>query len=982
MFARDRGGGGKAKGVEILQGLTPEQLEAVQHGQGPLLIVAGAGTGKTTVITRRIAHLILSGQARAGEILALTFTDKAAQEMQGRVDELLPLGYVDTTICTFHSFGDKILRQFALELGLQQDYRMLDDTGQVLFLRQHLFKLPLRQLRPLGNPTTHLRALKQHFGRLKDECVEPDDYVSWADELVRAAHKVPALQERAELQQELALCYRAYQELLLKEGRCDFADLVYRPLQLLRQRPGVLQRLQERYRYILVDEFQDTNGSQFELVRLLAQNHRNLTVVGDDDQSIYAFRGAAISNILQFKEIYPDAHPVVLTQNYRSLQPILDASYGLIQNNNPNRLEIINQIDKRLRAAREDLEPLTQEPLEYTRFETVSDEAEAVARRIAQWREELALEYTDFAILIRNNRDSQPYLRALNQYEVPYRFSGNEGLYRRPEVRLLTSMVRVLVDPHDGQSLFYLLSSDFYGCGPRDLVRLSNLAQREHSTLLVQVEKALQEQSPELQGLAILQRFYDDYRHFVDLIPNLQPGPLVYQYLQRSDWWRRVSQGEVDNAQALVQNVARFFDVLGRFSDEFPEANLAEFVRHLDLLIESGDSPSVVESDTLDEAVQVLTIHRSKGLEFPVVFLVGLNEERFPNKLRPEDLEFPWPLLQAAAPADEESHLQEERRLFYVALTRAQRHLWLSGATDTGMRRKMKPSRFVRESLGAQAAARPAPRMQSLERIKRAAPVEPAARPHEPLKPRVLDLSHQRIADYQDCPHRFYLAHVLRIPQPESQTLTFGTALHECISWFLRQRKEEGRVPELCELHNRFRKQWRRVGCVSGEHAEHRLQQGYDCLERFWKDEAGSQQLPEMIEQEFTVRLDDVRIRGRIDRVDLDKHGRVKITDYKASPVTQPAQAHQQAQSSLQLSIYAFAYQVMQGKLPDLLCLHFIESGLEGHSLPKHHPLDEHTGQIRHAVAGIREGRFEARPSLMRCRNCNYRPVCDAGAEG
>jgi len=967
--------------VEILEGLTPEQLEAVTHGQGPLLIVAGAGTGKTTVITRRIAHLILSGQAKPGEILALTFTDKAAQEMQGRVDELLPIGYVDTTICTFHSFGDKILRQFALELGLQQDYRMLDDTGQVLFLRHHLFKLPLRQLRPLGNPTTHLRALKQHFGRLKDECIEPDDYVQWAEDLLAAAHKIPALQERAQLQQELALCYRAYQELLLKEGRCDFADLVYRPLQLLRHRPGVLQRLQERYRYILVDEFQDTNGSQFDLVRLLAETHRNLTVVGDDDQSIYAFRGAAISNILQFKQVYPDAHPVVLTQNYRSLQPILDASYGLIQNNNPNRLEIINQIDKRLHAARQDLEPLLPKPLEYTRFETVSDEAEAVAQRIAEWSEQHEIPYSQFAILIRNNRDSQPYLRALNQYEVPYRFSGNEGLYRRPEVRMLTSMVRVLVDPYDGQSLFYLLSSDFYACGARDLVRLANLAQREHGTLLFQLEKALQEQSPELQSLAILQRFHDDYRHFVDQIPSLQPGPLVYQYLQRSEWWRKVSDGEVDNAQALVQNVARFFDVLGHFSEEYPESNLADFVRHLDLLIESGDSPSVVESDTLDEAVQVLTIHRSKGLEFPVVFLVGLNEDRFPNRLRPEDLEFPWPLLEASAPADEESHLQEERRLFYVALTRAQRHLWLSGANDTGMRRKMKPSRFVRESLGAQAAATSAPRMQSLERIRRAAPVEPAPRA-EVLKPKVIDLSHQRIADYQDCPHRYYLAHVLRIPQPESHNLTFGTALHECISWFLKQRKEEGRIPALEEVHERFRQQWRRVGCLNGEHAEHRLQQGLDSLERFWQDEAGSQQVPEMIEQEFIVRLDDVRIRGRIDRVDLDNRGRVKITDYKSSPVTNPDKAHEQAQSSLQLSIYAFAYQVIKGKMPDLLALHFVESGVEGHSLPYDHPLDEHTGQIRYAVAGIREGRFEARPSVMRCRTCNYRSVCESGAEG
>ena len=967
--------------VDVLEGLTVEQRQGVCHGEGPLLIVAGAGTGKTTVITRRIAHLILSGQARPGEILALTFTDKAAQEMQERVDLLLPLGFVDTTICTFHSFGDKVLRQFALELGLQQDYRMLDDTGQVLFLRHHLFRLPLRQLRPLGNPTTHLRALKQHFGRLKDECIDPERYVEWADQLAASAQRVPGLLERAELQQELAACYRAYQELLLKDGRCDFADLVYRPLQLLRDRPGVLQRLQQKYRFILVDEFQDTNGSQFELVRLLAASHQNLTVVGDDDQSIYAFRGAAISNILQFREFYPQAAQSVLTQNYRSLQPILDASYGLIQNNNPQRLEVINQIDKRLHAAREELQPLAAPPLEYTRFDTVSDEAEAVAQRIVSWAEEHALMYADFAILIRTNRDSNAYLRALNQFEVPYRFSGNEGLYRRPEVRLLTSIVRVLVDPHDGQSLFYLLSSDFYACAARDLVRLSNYAQREHGTLLNQVERALQEQPPELTSLPVLQRFHDDYQQFLELIPKLQPGPLLYQFLQGSDWWRRVTEGEVENAQALVQNVARFFDVIGRFSEEHEEGNLADFVQYLDLLIESGDSPSVVESDTLDDAVQVLTVHRSKGLEFPVVFLVGLNEDRFPNRLRPEDLEFPWPLLETSTPADELSHLQEERRLFYVAITRAQRHLWMSGANDTGMRRKQKPSRFVREALGRAASQVSAPRMHSLERIRRAAPVEPAPRSAEASPPRLLDLSHQRIHDYLDCPHRYYLAYVLRIPQPESHNQTFGTALHDCISWFLKLRQEEQRLASLDELQERFRAQWRRVGCLNGEHAQQRLEQGLDCLQRFWQDEAGSSVVPQLIEQEFVVRLDDVRIRGRIDRVDKLENGMVKITDYKSSPVTTQDKADDLARSSVQLSIYAFAYQVMHGHMPDRLCLHYVETGLEGTSYPGEHPLAEHTGLIRQTVAGIRSGQFEARPSLARCRTCNYRSVCNSSAD-
>lgn len=966
---------------EVLEGLTPEQRAACCHGQGPIMIVAGAGTGKTTVITRRIAHLVLSGQAQPGEILALTFTDKAAQEMQERVDLLLPLGYVDTQICTFHSFGDKILRQFALELGLEKDYRLLDDTGQILFLRQHLFRLPLEKLRPLGNPTSHLRALKSHFGKLKDECIEPERYLDWARQGLEAAQGVPAAQERAELQLELARCYQFYQGLLLREGRCDFADLVYRPLQLLRSRPALLERLQKRFRYILVDEFQDTNGSQFELVRWLAGESRNLTVVGDDDQSIYAFRGAAISNILQFLEHYPEARQVVLTSNYRSLQSILDASYQLIRHNDPNRLEVRNQIDKQLRASRPDLTPLGEVPLEYQRFETISDEAEAVAQRIHQWVTEASLSYCDFAILIRNNRDSQPFLRALNQYEIPYRFSGNEGLYRRPEVRLLTSICRVLTDAHDGQALFFLLSHDFYGCPAADVVRLNNLSTREHTTLLTQVRRAVEEEAPEFKSLATLQKFWQDYQDFVEKIPHLAPGPLLYQYLQRSPWWEQLSSGHVDNAQALVQNIARFFDVITRFSEEALDANLTQFVSHLDLLIESGDSPTMVESDTLEEAVQVLTVHRSKGLEFPVVFLVALNEEKFPNRQRPEDLEFPWPLLEAQARGDEQAHLEEERRLFYVAMTRAQRHLWLSGASDTGQRRKSRPSRFVREALGGEVMRVAPTRLQSLERIRRSAPVEAPARPPAgPVRPQPLLLSHQRIQDYLECPHRYRLAHILRIPQSESHVMSYGTAIHEAVSWFLKERRDQLRLPNLKELLGRFEALWSRVGCLNRDHAQARLEQARVSLTRFWEEEAGLTQAPKLVEKEFRVGLDDIAIIGRIDRLD-ELASEVRITDYKTGNVRDQAEADQQASQSMQLSIYAFAYQIMAGRLPDTLQLHFLESGFRGRSTIADHPLNEHTQRIRQVVAGVRGQQFDPQPAVFRCRNCSYRSVCEFSAE-
>jgi DNA helicase-2/ATP-dependent DNA helicase PcrA len=287
----------------ILDGLNDRQRQAVTHDSGPLLIVAGAGTGKTTVITRRIAHLIAQRKARPEEILALTFTDKAAAEMEERVDQLVPYGYADVDIATFHSFGDRLLREYSLELGLTPDFRVLSRAEQVIFFRDRLFELPLVRYRPLGDPTRHLQALITLVSRCKDEDISPAEYRACAERLRAAAAASPddtELADRAAQQDELAAAYETYQELMGREGAIDFGDQIVYGLRLLRARPHVLAAYQRRYKYILVDEFQDTNHAQFELVTLLAARHANLAVVADDDQAIYRWRGAAISNVLGF----------------------------------------------------------------------------------------------------------------------------------------------------------------------------------------------------------------------------------------------------------------------------------------------------------------------------------------------------------------------------------------------------------------------------------------------------------------------------------------------------------------------------------------------------------------------------------------------------------------------------------------------------------------------------------------------------------
>ncbi|PYM83578.1 MAG: hypothetical protein DME13_15385, partial [Candidatus Rokuibacteriota bacterium] len=357
-------------GGGILDGLNDAQREAVTHDTGPLLIVAGAGTGKTTVITRRIAYLIDQGKARPEEILALTFTDKAAAEMEARVDELVPYGYADVEIATFHAFGDALLRGHSLEIGLQNDFRVLSRAEQVIFLRDRLFDLPLARYRPLGDPTRYLQSLITLFSRCKDEDISPDDYLACAARLRSSADDEEKL-DRAGAQAELGAAYAKYHELMALNDKIDFGDQIVLALRLLRARPHVLNAYQRRFKYVLVDEFQDTNYAQFELVKLLAARHGNVAVTGDDDQAIYRFRGAAISNVLSFLRHYPDARQIVVTENFRSHQAILDAAYKLIQYNNPDRLEVKSGIVKQLTAVREAPGP---EPRHW-HFETASQEA-------------------------------------------------------------------------------------------------------------------------------------------------------------------------------------------------------------------------------------------------------------------------------------------------------------------------------------------------------------------------------------------------------------------------------------------------------------------------------------------------------------------------------------------------------------------------------------------------------------------------------
>ncbi|HET9085843.1 MAG TPA: ATP-dependent DNA helicase [Candidatus Limnocylindrales bacterium] len=1000
----------------LLGGLDPDQLRAVTHDAGPLLVVAGAGTGKTQVITRRIAWLIATRRAKPSEILALTFTDKAADEMAVRVDQLVPYGYTDTQIATFHAFGDRVIRDHALQLGLPPDVRVLSRAEAVIFLREHLFEFELDAYRPLGDPTRFLAALVTLFSRCKDEDISPLTYEQHAIRLTAEASLVAeasgvdpaAVAEEAARQTELARAYARYQELLAQNGFIDFGDQVALALRLVRESPSARAAIAGKFRYVLVDEFQDTNRAQAELVNALAEPHRNITVVGDDDQAIYAFRGAAIENILEFRDRYPTARTVVLRRNYRSLGPILDASYRLVRFNDPDRLEVHTGIAKRLRPQRREVGAAVRlEP-----FATGSEEADWIAADIARRVAEGAAP-RDHAVLVRANGHADPILRALNVAGVPWRFSGSSGLYARPEVRLLLSFLRSVADPHSSIDLYALASSEVYAIAGDDLTGVVNMARRRNRSVWDVLEEV--ERQPGILRLApasraAIHRLVTDVSRFTAMAHERPAGEVLYAFLRDSGLLARLAATATTAADEGLGNIARFFDLIRAQSAVLADDRAVFVAQHLETLIEAGDDPATADLDPDADAVAVLTVHKAKGLEFPVVYLPGLVAGRFPGNGRGEPLPLPAGLGRGEPPTPEHA-LAEERRLFYVAMTRARDELVLTHAAYYGGSRARRVSPFVLEALDFPASAAtpgvgavtPAPE----ERLARFAAVDVPAPARSVPRGEPLTLSFGQVDAYLSCPLRYKYGHVLRIPTPPHHALIYGSALHKVVQVF-HHRHARGHVMSDAELDEVLESAWSNEGFVSREHEEARLEAARAALRRFREEQLLPEAvIPTYVEREFAFDIDGDRMRGRWDRVDIESiagdatghapsaadvpiptadvvtptlgimgRERVTITDYKTSDVRDPAKAKQRARESLQLQIYAMGYEAMTGRLPDQVALHFLDSGLVGKVDVDPKRVAKARARISEVASGIRAGTFDPTPDPMACSRCPFRDIC------
>ncbi|OGZ26795.1 MAG: hypothetical protein A2365_02070 [Candidatus Nealsonbacteria bacterium RIFOXYB1_FULL_40_15] len=948
--------------------LNKEQLQAIKHTGSPLLIIAGAGTGKTTVVTERIKHLIEKGLAKPSEILALTFTEKAATEMEERVDVMLPYGYTQMWIMTFHGFCDRVLRESGIHIGLSPDYNLMTEAESVDLIRRHLFDFELDYFRPLGNPNKFIQGLLQHFSRLQDEGVTPLDYMKWIK-----AHK-----DKDELEQkkwaELAGAYQKYAEIKIAENRLDFGDLISYALRLFRDRPNVLKTYRDKFKYILVDEYQDTNFAQNELVRLLAGKGENLTVVSDDDQSIYGWRGSSVVNILNFRKHFPQTKVITLTTNYRSGQNILDKAYDLIQHNNPNRLEVVEKIDKKLKSTDKG------GAVEYKHFKNGDDEAEWVAEKISSevtqgGSSDGDFRYSDIAILVRANDHAEPFIKALDRLGIPNQFLGPQKLFKQPEIIDLIAYLKVIADPSDSLALSRVLAMDVWALPMTDLSLLNSKARKTNSSLFL----VIVDHEPTKKVLTLI-------NEHLEMSRTKTAGEVLYDFLEKSGALRTLLEAVNPEDVVKVQNIAKFFAKIKSFENNHEDASVVVVSDWIDLLTGLGDSPKATEGDwNNNNAVNILTIHSAKGLEFPVVFLVNLVSQRFPSMNRSEQIPIPDDLIKESLPSGD-YHLEEERRLFYVGMTRAKEKLYLTSADfyGDGVRQK-KISPFVYEALGeiSNNIQQTTPNMVRNKKQPMSKPLS-----SKPLNLLVSYLSVSQIETFQTCPLHYKLNYILNIPHPPSAAISFGISIHEALKDFYTGILAGGKPTEKT-IFDSLANHWVNAGYASKAHEQKMLERGKLYLSGFLTEGFNPKIKNVLTEHKFSLPLSKIykdqygqeplKIGGKIDRVDVLPDGTLEITDYKTGAKV-PTQ--KEVDQDLQLSFYALAAthvaELPLGVAPEKikLSLYYLDTQEKITTTRSVKDLEKVADEIFKIRQEITVSDFACSNSFF-CKNCEYKLLCN-----
>ena len=1014
--------------------LNPEQLEAVEHGAGPLLVIAGPGSGKTRVITQRIVHLLERVPGlQPQNILALTYTDKAAAEMEHRVRQALPWLEKSPHISTFHAFCYHLLRQ------RQFERRLLDKVDVWIFLRRRMASLELERYQKLAEPGAFLHNLNDFFSRCQDELVESYDFAAYVrkveeDFLSRAAAfaadravsfgpatwvhpaESPDLkleQEEVARQKELARVFRNSRRLIEEAGASSLGSLISEAVRLLDRDPEMLERCRAQYQYVLVDEFQDTNFAQVELLRRLLDAPLNITAVGDDDQAIYRFRGASHGAFQMFDEAFPGHQTVYLDRNYRSTRRILHAAGVVIGKN--DRYE--NKSPLKTENPEGPSVYLAESPDYESEAVWVADEVDRLARR--------GRAFGEVAVLYRAHHHRDLLVREFRCRRVPFAIR-QLSVLSTALLRDLVAYLSLVQSPHDNISLTRVLLAPRWRF-PDDLalaIRRQAVKDRCSIWSAVQaMERTLFSTELKNSGWPELDRMLGELRRCAESVPVTAVFDRLVEQLDLA-----FVPGDPDRI-----NLETFREFLKGWEQKSETAKLREFMEYFQYFVEAGGTVEAPEPENPANAVQMMTVHAAKGLEFPVVFIMSVARQRFPHREERPVIEFPDE-LRKGPPVPPDIHLQEERRLFYVAMTRARERLYVS---SVGARGK-KPSVFVDDLLSdpvvrardierievAQAAAEvqagPAPRVAaspaSPARSENPtgqgslfAPVAGSGYVHPDLErwasraPEVnpngkLQLSATAIEDYRECPLKFKYRQYYRIPTAAQAALTFGSLMHQSVRHYFRLRREGAATFEA--VRDFYLRSWKDVGFEDSYQEQTYKKAGLEQLREFVERNNASPVASEDIalEERFTLDLGDVVLDGRIDQINPLTCGAdippapapagarrtagtpalppVELIDYK----TGRPRSQKDADKSLQLSIYALAAKRLLQVNPVRLTFYNLTNNQPVSTIRTAKDLDKALGEIRDVATKIRSLLFDPKPGFA-CKYCDFVPICPAHEE-
>jgi DNA helicase-2/ATP-dependent DNA helicase PcrA len=992
-------------GFNLFNSLNFQQDAAVKEVDCPLLIIAGAGSGKTFTVASKIAYLIKEG-VQSESILALTFNQKAAEELKERVTGLVGVSE-DLNISTFHSFCNQVIQDNILSTKLNANFRIITDTAQLVYLTKNINSFGIEYLEFNDEPYTLAREIKKFISRCKDELVTPEDLQLHVEKSEKTFLTEEA-QEKLSCLKDVLKIYRAYEDYKLGNNLLDFGDLLYNVYNLLKNKPLILNSYQEKFKYVIVDEFQDTNYIQLQIVNLLASKHGHITVVGDDDQSIYQFRGAHLTNISEFKKIFPKYAEKALEHNYRSTKKIVAVANTLIEKS-PERT-----IKKLFTDNPEGNKVVVVETL--TDTDQVNYILEVTKELLKQYQPQ------DIAILCRRRVTAEPIVNAFRKQAIPFNFIGETGFFQEPIIKDVIAFLKVLSNPLTSNvELVRILNRRNYGITQVDICKFNSYAKQRKISLYETFEHLDKIDVDKYRFLAVkqtLSEMLNDKKRqgALDLVHDILFEHEFYKY--------ELALKSSRNIQLLNQ----FYVFVEEYNSIYPDKELEDFTDYL-----SYASNFEVDEKTVNaQAVVISTIHSVKGMQYPVVIIPDVNEQKLPTKHYKDKFEIPTELLKGIQSAhnDKELHIQEERRLFYVAITRAKEKIVITYAKNHGENKtETKPSRFLQEinyqqnenilfqqvtpkeitveltasenqietELLHQIIANITTRQynKAIENVLLIAKSinknlnihteiinkikEPTYTSLEQVieKPLTVPLDHvfsvSQFDGYKKCPRLYQYRYIMKIPEKPKRHLRFGSTIHSIVEQLTKMQKEKQFINETIagELLDKF---WSTKSYKTDIQAKKDYEDAKNILRAFLDDQKASKTEILDIERSFETAIGNVRVEGRIDRIDKDETG-FTVIDYKTSKKTSSLS---KLKGDMQLLVYALAFKTMydssgkQLKVGDW----FLRHNKKVFFIPEKQAIDDMQIEIQELAKKISSAEFEPKKS-WECKRCDYKCLCD-----